>query len=294
MPAWWQERPQRLMEALDDEMGVHDVSRGEAPTNIESGYGLSILAEQDTSPVGRLVKETCRVWSDVGEFVLKLYEQEVKTKRKSTVEVGESAMEIEWTGKDLHGQTLADVPEDTVLPRSRAAQLQNAQKMIEMGLITSVSDYAFMAELPDARHTLEAISPAIAWARQENGLFAAGHMTVVEEWDDDEAHIAEHNRYRQTMDYRLLDEEQRQAVNMHVKAHEAQAAEKIGKQRARAQIDPALGMAPNAAGAMPVAPIPGPSLEGGGAPAPAGPAAEAMPAEPSGEDMLAALQQTNP
>lgn len=293
MPAWWQERPQRLMEALDDEMGVHDVSRGDAPSNIESGYGLSILAEQDTSPVGRLVKETCRVWSDVAEFVLKLYEQEVKTKRKSTVEVGESAMEIEWTGKDLHGQTLADVPEDTVLPRSRAAQLQNAQKMIEMGLITSVSDYAFMAELPDARHMLEAISPAIAWARQENGLFAAGHMTVVEEWDDDEAHITEHNRYRQTMDYRLLDNDQRKAVDTHVKAHEAQAAEKLGKRRAQTQIDPALGMAPMASGAAPMEAMP-PTAEG--AVPPAGPAASPAeaPTEPAGEDMLAALQQLNP
>ena len=292
MPAWWQERPQALMAALDDEMGVHDVSRGDAPSNIESGYGLSILAEQDTSPVGRLVKETCRVWADVAEFVLKLYEQEVKTKRKSSVQTGGSSMEIQWTGKDLHGQTTAEVPEDAVLPRSRAAQIQNAQKMIEMGLITSVSDYAFMAELPDARHTLEAVAPGLAWARQENGLFAADHMTVVEEWDDHMAHITEHNRYRSTMDYRLLSDAQRQAVNDHVKAHEASAAEAMGQQRARAQIDPALGLAPTASGAPPVAPIPGPSLEGGGAPA--APAEAGPPPEPAGEDMLAALQTELP
>ena len=137
-------------------------------------------------------------------------------------------------GQDLHGQTLADIPEDAVLPRSRAAQLQNAQKMLEMGLITSVADYAFMAELPDARHTPQALSPDIAWARQENGLFAAGHMTTVEEWDDHEAHINEHNRYRKTMDYRLLDDVQREAVNSHIKAHETSAAEALGRQRAHA------------------------------------------------------------
>lgn len=290
MPAWWQERPVDLREAIDDIMGVHDVSRGEAPSNIESGYGLSILVEQDTSPVGRLVKETARVWSDVAQFVLKLYEQEVGTKRKSSVEVGggEGSMEVEWTGKDLHGQTLADIPEDAVLPRSRAAQLQNAQKMLEMGLITSVADYAFMAELPDARHTLQALSPDIAWARQENGLFAAGHMTTVEEWDDHEAHINEHNRYRKTMDYRLLDDVQREAVNSHIKAHETSAAEALGRQRARTQIDPALGMAPNAAGAPPVEPLP--PVE-----APELPPEAALPAEePSGEDLLAAIQAENP
>lgn len=292
MPNWWQQRPEALIQAIDDEMGVHDVSRGDAPSNIESGYGLSILVEQDTSPVGRLVKETARVWSDVAEFVLKLYEQEVKTKRKSSIKDGNASMRIEWTGKDLHGQTTAEVPEDAVLPRSRAAQIQNAQKMMEMQLITSVSDYAFMAELPDARHVLEAVAPAIAWARQENGLFAAGHMSAVEEWEDDEAHIMEHNRYRQTMDYRLLDPKQREAVNSHIKAHETQAAEKMGKQRAKSQIDPALGMAPSADGSLPVEPLLPPEIpEGGGLPAAA--PLEAPP-EPGGEEMLAALQQEFP
>lgn len=299
MPAWWQERPIALQNTLDDLMGVHDVSRGEAPTNIESGYGLSILVEQDTSPVGRLVKETARVWADVGQFVLKLYEQEVKTKRKSSVVSGESSLEIEWTGKDLHEQTTAHIPEDAVLPRSRAAQMQNAQKMIEMGMIQpgDVATYAFLAELPDSRGVLAAASPAIAWARQENGLFAADHMTTVEEWDDHEAHIREHNRYRQTMDYRLLDKDQQAAVNTHVKAHEATAAEILGKQRARAQIDPALGMAPNAAGAAPLAPLPVAGMDGGAAAAgapPAAPAEAAVPEGPAGADMLAAIQAQNP
>jgi hypothetical protein len=299
MPAWWQDRPASLMQALDDEMGVHDVSRGEAPSNIESGYGLSILVEQDTSPVGRLVKETARVWSDVASFVLSLYEAEVKTKRKSSVKQSEGAMEVEWTGKDLHGQTTAEVPEDAVLPRSRAAQLKNAQSMMEMGLITSVSDFAFMAELPDSRHMLEAVAPAIAWARQENGLFAAGHMTTVEEWEDDEAHIMEHNRYRQTMDYRLLDGKQREAVNTHIKAHETQAAEKLGKQRAKSQVDPALGMAPNAAGAGPIDPLAPPEqglMQGQPPemPMPGGPVEAAAAAPDVGGDMMSALQQQFP
>ena len=293
MPAWWQDRPRSLMEALDDTMGVHDVSRGAAPSNIESGYGLSILVEQDTSPVGRLVKETARVFSDCAEFTLKLYEQEVKTKRKSSITVGgESSMEIQWTGKDLHGQTTATIPEEAVLPRSRAAQLQNAQKMIEMGLITSVSDYAFLAELPDARHTLEAVAPNLAWARQENGLFAADHMTVVEEWDDHMTHIGEHNRYRSTMDYRLLDPKQQEAIRTHVKAHETSAAEALGKQRARSQIDPALGMAPNAAGTPPVEPLPPPLPEP--PPGPAGPAGPPGADGMSGADMMAALEAQYP
>ena len=210
-------------------------------------------------------------------------------------------MEIEWTGKDLHGQTTAEIPEDSIVPRSRAAQMANAQKMMEMGLITSLSDYAFFAELPDARHALEAAAPDVAWAREENGLFAAGHMTAVEEWDDDEAHITEHNRYRKTMDYRLLEDQQRQDVNTHVKAHETQAAAKLGKRQGQSQISPLLAGAPVASGAAPLDPAM--MAGGGGAPPSAAPpaagAAPATPADLSGaagptSDMLSALQAQHP
>jgi hypothetical protein len=47
MPDWWQRLPGDLAAQMDDTIGIHEVSRGEAPVNIESGLGLSILAEQD-------------------------------------------------------------------------------------------------------------------------------------------------------------------------------------------------------------------------------------------------------
>jgi len=290
MPMWWNERPERLKETLDDLMGVHDVSRGQAPTNApDSGYGLSILVEQDTTPVGRLVKETARIFGQAASFHLKLYEQEVKTKRTSAVGVGNnSTMQLEWDGRDLHGQTKVVIPADSVLPRSRAAQLKNAQDMMQMGMIQpgDVATYAFVAEMPDARNLIAAVAPQIAWARQENGLFAAGKMSTVEPWEDDESHIKVHNDYRSTMDYRLLAPEQRSAVDQHVQAHETSAAEKLGKRQAAMQVSPLLAQAPVATGAPPIPPDMGegmappiPGAEGTDVPvggAPAGPNPEAI------------------
>jgi hypothetical protein len=57
MPTWVMESPKMLAEQLDDILGLHDVSRGIAPANIESGVGLSVLVEQDTTPLGALTRE---------------------------------------------------------------------------------------------------------------------------------------------------------------------------------------------------------------------------------------------
>lgn len=296
MPMWWNDRPERLKETLDDLMGVHDVSRGQAPTNApDSGYGLSILLESDNTPVGRLVKETCRVFEQAASFHLKLYEQEVKTKRKSAVSVGNNAtMQLEWDGRDLHGQTRVSIPVEAVLPRNRAAQLKNAQDMMQMGMIQpgDIATYSFIAEMPDARNTIAAVSPHIAWARQENGLFAAGKMSTVEQWEDDDAHIKTHNDYRCTMDYRLLDPEQRAAVDQHVQAHETNAAEKLGKRQAMMQTSPVLGAAPTASGSPPIPPeLMAPTAGAGAAPPPA---QAAGPAGPNPNDILKAMGTPGP
>lgn len=79
-------------------------------------------------------------------------------------------------------------------------------------------------------------------------MFASGRMTVVSPWEDDETHIDEHNRYRKTMDYWLLDDEQRAAIDTHIKAHETQAAEKLGRRSAGSQVSPLMAAAPMADG----------------------------------------------
>ena len=56
MPGWWIQQPAMVKEELDDIMGVHDISRGAAPANIESGFGLTILAEKDNTPINRFIK----------------------------------------------------------------------------------------------------------------------------------------------------------------------------------------------------------------------------------------------
>lgn len=256
MPAWWIEQPKELAAAMDDVLGNHDVSRGDAPPNIQSGYGLSILTENDESPTARLSKELAIMWGKVASFVLKIYEVEVTSARESVVQTpGHSPETARWSGKDLQGQTRVVVPLDAVLPRSRAAMQAMADKMLQMGVITDFAQYAKVAELPGQHDLIEAINPDVARARRENANMGMGKQAVPMEIDDHDIHMREHRNDMKSPRFDLISDEWKQMYYDHLQAHETMAAEAAARVANANAINPALGAVPDRTGA------PNPNLE---------------------------------
>ena len=274
MPTQYLNAIAMLKEEIDNLMGVHDVSRGSAPANIESGFGLSILAEKDSSPVGRLIKESARVWSRVAWMVLELHEAQVKETREAMIRDANGApSRRKWRGKDIMGQTEAIVPIDAIVPRSEAAMRQFAQEALQMGVIApddplALVKYARLADMPDQRGLIAANNADADKAIRENEMVVMDEIPMPREFDDHDVHIELHNDFRKSLQYELLTDDQREDIDNHIKAHEAMAGEEIGERRMAAELDPALGAAPMASGAPPVEPLPEEAY--GAAPDPAG------------------------
>lgn len=287
---WAWRMVEELRQEIDDILGVHDVSRGQAPVNIESGYGLSILAEQDTSPVGRMVKDSAIVWAKVATMVLKLYQQETSHTRKTTIKrdtLGPKT--VEWSGDTLAGQTDVTIPLDGILPRSRAAQMAVAEKFVQMGLITNIELAAKMAELPGQDELVAAVNPDVYKARRENYFMGRGRPSTVEPFDNHGAHIQEHTNEMKTMDWEDAPMEIRDLFLQHVQAHQTMAMEAAGKAQARAQLSPIAATAPNAESIPTIDPSaipPGAVTEA----APAAPGGEALPADQQAPPEMAGAQ----
>jgi hypothetical protein len=249
MPNWWVERPNELRAEIDDLLGIHDVSRGKAPVNIESGYGLSILSEQDNTPIAKMAKSMAIAWSEVASMVLEIYGNMVRHTREAIVAApGQPPETANWTGESLMGQYRATVPIDAVLPRSRAAMMEAAKEMVQMGLVQDIETFSLIAELPGQRQFIERMKPDVARARRENAMMAIGQVRLPGEFDDHAQHITEHNVFRKSEQWDRLPDEIRNLINTHITAHETLAAEAMGKARAQAAVDPATAAIPHGDG----------------------------------------------
>lgn len=290
MPAWWIEQPDRMAREMDDILGDHDVSRGDAPPNIGSGVGLTILAEQDDTPLGAMAKEFAEAWGRFATLVLQTHA--AKTNHTRTAVIGaatERPRRLDWRGEMFRGQTTAVVPLDAVSPRSRTAQLQMAMELWRMGVVKDPKLFFRIADIPGGDDLFEGVNPDIAQQRRENHMLSLGLEVIAEEWENHALHIEELNRFRKSETYQHLDDDTKRLIALHAQQHETMAAQEMAKQVAKGLVSPALAAAaqahepPMAGEPAPPVPTPGP-----GVPPPAAGAAPEVgePADPFSTDPL--------
>ena len=259
---WYESVIDRASMMIDDIMGVHEVSRGMAPPNIESGTGILALTENDSSPTGRLIKETARCWQEVAQMSLAIYESTQTKERTITIDAGFGPERFPHKGADLSKEFEVSVPSDQLLPRSRIGMIEQADKMLQLGLIESPAQYVRIAEMPGAEDIIAGISPQIAKAKRENSQLARGEITNPE-WhkdDDHNIHIEEHRAFMSTKRWELLPAELQKVFADHVQMHKNFQAEGQAKDiqmagaQAMAQQAAAPVVEPGQSGPVPSAP----------------------------------------
>lgn len=284
MPAWWAEQIPMIEKEIDDILGVHDISRGEAGPNVHSGVALSMLSENDDTPLGRLAKEHAEMWGRFASLELELYQDKVTETRKARISTGSDRPEIVgWTGKKLAGQTQATVPLEAVQPRSRAASYQLASDVFMKFPQMPPRAFATIADLPGIEDLLANIDPNTEKQRRENHEMALEIPAIPELWDDDQLHIDELNRFRLSARYEGLSDTAKGYLQMHEDAHKQQIGEKAAEQSAMQTLTPDLAAAHGmrASGGLP--PTPGPQPPSAGPPEAQsqGPSIPGQPAAPS-------------
>lgn len=253
MPSWWQLRPAELRQTINDILNVHDISRGDRPDGVTAASALSLLAEQDDTPLGAFAKELAECWGRYASLVLEIYAAKVTETRTARIDrAGQVPELVEWTGKDFAGQTTASVPADAVAPTSRGAQLQKGLLLLDKGVFGPPGDPATtrrfleFVDLPGGAKVEDAVDYQRAAAQRENYRMSLGEVIVPEEFHDHAAHIDAHNQDRCSEDYERADPEIRAIKDTHIEAHETLAAEEAGAQVAKAAVHPALAAAAQA------------------------------------------------
>lgn len=251
IPRWLIQEADRLKEELDDLMHTHDISRGQAPGDRNSGLALSVLAEKDETPLGLIARDQQNGWAEVASMVLKLYEAKVTESRQAAIQT-EAGVPIvrDWDGKMLREQTKATVPLESVLPHSRAAMqawvMNLAQNFPSVAQSLNGPQLARMLELPKAAGFGQLVDADVEKAERVIHLLSVGRVVLPERFDDHKKIIAEVNRFRKSQAYDNATREVRELVDDFVVAHQRLAEEEALRQREANMIVPGAAAIPQA------------------------------------------------
>lgn len=254
VPRWISNEAAQLEMEMDDIFFTHSVSRGQAPGDRNSGLALSVLAEKDDTPLGPMARNQSSVWAKVGKMTLQLYrayaEQSGMARTQTLTTPQGATVQFSWTAEDIDDNPQVKVPLDATAPRSKIAT---------QSILTSLADrfpqafanadpiaIARMLDLPDPKGYLSTMDPDIAKAEWENGLLMQATPVMPALFDDHAKHIAQHNKERKSPAYELATPEVRQAIDVHIDAHQTLAIEESQQQLAAMQQMPGAQALPQA------------------------------------------------
>lgn len=248
LPAQTIQQLEELRNQIDDTLYNHPISRGIAGSNApDSGYGLSILAENDATPTGRLLKECARVFAGTGTNILELYQAKVKAKRTTVVsERRGMAHPVKWSGKSLAGQTRVVVPPDSVLPVNHAGMMELGKQMMQMreDWFPTPGSFLSFIKAPGVDSMVEVLDDDTSRAEYENYRMAEGEPMEVMDFDDHAKHIQQHNHFRKSPRYLALPINVRHLFDLHVQDHKAMQASAVGMSAGLGMMAPPLGADP--------------------------------------------------
>lgn len=248
---WLTNWASELETMLDDVMHTHQVTRGMAPGDRNSGLALSILAEKDDTPLGVMSHDQALGWGQLASMVLRLYAENVTERRHAKVDVGDGMpRDFEWDGRLLGSQTTVRVPLENTLPTSRVAMIAQLTQMAgsfpQLAQALDASSIVRLTGVTALEDINDVVDTHAAKAQSENAQMTAGRVVFPERWHDHGKHIAEHNQLRNAKVFESFDQMQRDMIDAHIRAHQRLAEEEAKAQAAINAVVPGLAALPQA------------------------------------------------
>lgn len=264
-----QQLPQYMLNDLEnikadfeDISGQHQVTKGSVPPGVTAAAAISYLQEADDSYLSTSYESMERMYESVARQTLNLIVQYWDEPRRIKIIGEDQAFDsAELSGADVKNGTDIRVEKGSSLPQSRAAKQALAMDLMLNGVIDSDQGLEMMG-IGGSKAIVDLIKIDKRHAMRENIQFrnltredfqeydqqwdemSQGGLPMdengfemlqppiipVNDFDNHEIHIEEHNRFRKSQAYLLLSQEIKDAIQAHVAMHEKVAQDKMLQQ----------------------------------------------------------------
>ncbi len=211
----------RLIQERDDISGVNEVSRGIVPRGVRSGDALAHLSEQDEIRLAVTARNYEAMIGKAMTMVLWLAREFYDLPRTIRV-LGENSQReaVLFKSEDIPPDADVRVEAGSTLPKSQAREQQFLLGLWDRQIITDPRLVLRFTHYGSAQELLGDIELDTSQAQRENTRMSEGEQVVVEDYHNHMVHLAEHNRYRKTVDFERLPPERRDLFRQHVSAHQ--------------------------------------------------------------------------
>lgn len=227
MPVYVREQIQHLLDSISEISGMHDVSRATVPAGVTAASAINLLQEADDTRIGPEIQQMERAIAQAGTKTLKLRAQFNSDERLVRI-AGEDG---NWDIFGFRGQMLGQEPNVQVqagsaMPRSKAAKQAAMTEILSMAFQYGVEfdprdlrRFFKDFEVGGLDRLFDAISTSESQVQRENRQLSQGVPVEINDFDDDEVHIAGHVDFQRSARYQRLDSQAKAMVDLHVRAH---------------------------------------------------------------------------
>lgn len=219
LPSYVVQEVERIQVDMDDISSQHEVTKGRTPPGVTAATAIAYLQEQDDSKLSNTIGSLEEGVEKVGRHMLSHIQQFWTAERKIKVIGEDNTVEAYMLSQaNIRGGTDIYVEAGSAMPRSRAAKQAFIMELGERGWINGDQGLKYLG-LVETGKLYEEIRIDARQAQREHVKMMAGMPVPVNDWDNHEAHILEHNNFRKKQKFENLSDEIKILFEEHVQAH---------------------------------------------------------------------------
>lgn len=222
LPPYVENEVQRIMSDMDDISGQHEISRGNTPSQVTAATAISYLQEQDDTMLAEIIHGIEYGMEQLGRHILCYVIDYWDMERMIKIAGKDESFDVTFLkGSALKGNKDVRVEAGSALPHSKAAKQAFLMDLFKMGVFAqNPAEFLKILDLRGIDKVLADYKIDMQQAQRENIKMSLGIPVQVNDFDNHELHLEQHNRYSRTQEYEMLDPRNQALFIQHRQAHQ--------------------------------------------------------------------------
>lgn len=222
LPPFVSEEVQRIQADMDDISGQHEISRGNTPSQVTAATAISYLQEQDDTMLSEVIQSIEYSMAKLGQHILTYVIDYWSQDRLIKVAGKDESFDVSFLkGSALRGNKDVRVEAGSALPHSKAARQAFLMDLFKMGVFAEKpSEFLRILDLRGIDKIIADYKVDVQQAQRENIKLAAGMKVEINDFDNHEIHLQQHDRYSRGQEYEMLDEGKKALFIQHRQMHQ--------------------------------------------------------------------------